>query len=104
MEKIFGVGFSKTGTTSLEAALTLLGYKVCKGHWNNNYSNYLAALYKHQDYAPLCQISQLHRLESYRQQQGIEAQELQDSLQRYGLSYLHQTPCDFWANRGNVKS
>lgn len=56
------------------------------------------------DYAPLCQISQLHRLESYRQQQGIEAQELQDSLQRYGLSYLHQTPRDFWANRGNVKS
>ena len=27
--KIFGIGFSKTGTTSLEQALGMLGYRVC---------------------------------------------------------------------------
>ena len=32
-KKVFGIGFSKTGTTSLENALTILGYNVCKGHW-----------------------------------------------------------------------
>jgi len=49
-KKIFGVGFSKTGTTSLEKALELLGYKVCRGHWKNPHTFYLLALYIHRDY------------------------------------------------------
>lgn len=50
MEKIFGVGFSKTGTTSLEKALEILGYKVCRGHWKFSHTFYLHALYIHKDY------------------------------------------------------
>lgn len=42
--KVFCVGFPKTGTTSLEAALARLGYKVCRGNSQNNHSNYLMAL------------------------------------------------------------
>ncbi|GAB4249290.1 MAG: hypothetical protein Kow0079_01850 [Vicingaceae bacterium] len=55
-EKVFCIGFSKTGTTSLEQALNILGYKVCNGHYNNNYSNYLMALYIHKDYEELYKI------------------------------------------------
>ncbi len=29
MQKVFGIGFHKTGTTTLESVLTNLGYKVC---------------------------------------------------------------------------
>ena len=29
MQKVFGIGFHKTGTTTLESVLTDLGYKVC---------------------------------------------------------------------------
>jgi hypothetical protein len=50
MQKIFGVGFSKTGTSSLEKALEILGFRVCKGHWQNAYTFYLHALYIHRDY------------------------------------------------------
>jgi len=50
MEKIFGVGFSKTGTTSLEKALEILGYKVCRGHCKFSHTFYLHALYIHKDY------------------------------------------------------
>ena len=28
-QKVFGIGFQKTGTTSLENALSILGYRVC---------------------------------------------------------------------------
>ena len=55
--KIFGLGFSKTGTTSLEFALELLGYKVCKGHWASNYSFYLHSLYIHKDYNELIRMT-----------------------------------------------
>lgn len=48
-KKVFGIGMSKTGTTSLEAVLSQLGYRVCNGHWNNNLTNYLCACYKHND-------------------------------------------------------
>lgn len=37
--KIFGIGFPKTGTTSMETAFELLGYNVCRGHWKNPHSN-----------------------------------------------------------------
>jgi len=43
--KVFNLGFSKTGTTSIEHALEMLGLRVCKGHFASNYTNYLLALY-----------------------------------------------------------
>jgi Sulfotransferase domain len=49
-KKIFGLGFSKTGTTSFEKALELLGYKVCRGHWKKPHTFYLHALWIHRDY------------------------------------------------------
>ncbi len=56
MEKIFGLGFSKTGTTSLEVALEKLGYRVCRGHWKNSHTFYLLALYIHRDYDEIFRI------------------------------------------------
>jgi hypothetical protein len=56
MEKIFGLGFSKTGTTSLEIALEKLGYRVCRGHWQNSHTFYLLALFIHRDYDELFKI------------------------------------------------
>jgi hypothetical protein len=43
--KVFGIGFSKTGTTSLEQALLNLGLNVCRGVYNLKHSDYNAALY-----------------------------------------------------------
>lgn len=34
MNKVFGIGFQKTGTTSLRDALIMLGYRVCDGCGN----------------------------------------------------------------------
>jgi Sulfotransferase domain len=56
--KVFGIGFSKTGTTSLEEALSLLDFNVCKGHYNNNYTNYLLSLYVNKDYKELIKMTQ----------------------------------------------
>ena len=50
MQKVFGIGFSKTGTTSLETAFETLGYKVCHGHWQNNNTFYLQALWVNRAY------------------------------------------------------
>lgn len=56
-EKIFCVGFSKTGTTSLETSLEKLGYNVCKGHWNNNHTYYLMSLYINNDIDEILKMS-----------------------------------------------
>ena len=48
--KVFNLGFSKTGTTSIEQALSILGYRVAKGHWKYNYCFYLLALCVNRDY------------------------------------------------------
>ena len=50
MQKIFGLGFSKTGTTSLETALETLGYNVCRGNYTNTHTHYLQALIVNQAY------------------------------------------------------
>ena len=34
MQKVFGIGFQKTGTSSLMRALQTLGYRVCDGCGN----------------------------------------------------------------------
>lgn len=59
-QKVFNLGFSKTGTTSVEEALKLLGYNVCRGHYNNNYTNFLIALYVNKDYAELMKFTALY--------------------------------------------
>ncbi|NNL58141.1 MAG: hypothetical protein HKP31_01530 [Nitrosopumilus sp.] len=56
MEKIFCIGFPKTGTTSLEKALEILGFNVCRGHYNNNHTNYLIGLFLNKDYAEIEKI------------------------------------------------
>ncbi|WP_452227717.1 sulfotransferase family protein [Lacinutrix sp. MEBiC02404] len=56
MEKIFCIGFPKTGTTSLEEALSLLGFKVCKGHFNNNHTNYLISLFVNNEFDEIDKI------------------------------------------------
>lgn len=56
MQKVFGVGFSKTGTTSLEKALRTLGYRAWRAHWQNPHNSYLLALYIHRDYDEIFRI------------------------------------------------
>ncbi|RFN60042.1 sulfotransferase family protein [Marixanthomonas ophiurae] len=56
MEKVFCIGFPKTGTTSLERALTLLDYNVCKGHYSNSHSNYLISLFVNKDFKEIDRI------------------------------------------------
>ena len=55
-EKIFCIGFPKTGTTSLESSLIKLGYNVCRGDWRNNHTNYLIALYVNHDFDELFKV------------------------------------------------
>ena len=59
MEKVFCIGFSKTGTTSIEYALEKLGCKVCHGHWNLKHNDYLLALWIHND------LEEIRRLSRY---------------------------------------
>ena len=56
MQKIFGIGFSKTGTTTLEKAFSILGYKAWHGHWQSPHNFYALALSIHKDYEELFKI------------------------------------------------
>lgn len=56
-EKVFCLGFSKTGTTSMQTAIEALGYKVCKGHWQNGHTFYLLALSVNKDYDELLRMT-----------------------------------------------
>lgn len=58
--KVFGVGFSKTGTTSLETALKLLGYNTWWGHWQNPNIGFVLALYVNRDYEELFKMIQYY--------------------------------------------
>ena len=42
---IFNISFPKTGTTSVEAALQILGFSVAHGTWRSSHTNYLYANY-----------------------------------------------------------
>lgn len=57
-EKVFGIGFSKTGTTTLEEALKVLGYRMYWGHFKHNTPHYLHALYVNGDYDEILKVSQ----------------------------------------------
>lgn len=57
--KIFGVGLPKTGTTSLEKAHVMLGYRVCRGHFKNNHTGYLIALAVNGDNAEIIRFVDL---------------------------------------------
>jgi len=50
MQKVFCIGFPKTGTTSLETALRRLDYRVCNGDYSDNKTNYLTGLYLNGDH------------------------------------------------------
>ena len=50
VRKVFNLGFSKTGTTSIEQALQHFGYRVARGHWKYNYCFYLLSLCINDDY------------------------------------------------------
>ena len=58
MAKVFGLGFSKTGTSSLEKALQALGYEVCRGHWKLPHTFFLHALYANKDYEGIRRLSE----------------------------------------------
>jgi len=55
--KVFGLGFSKTGTTSLENVYDVLGYNVCRGHWNLKHNDYLLSLYVNGDYKEIYKMT-----------------------------------------------
>jgi len=55
-DKIFCIGFPKTGTTSLEKALEELGYNVCRGNYKNNHTNYLIGLFYNKDFDEIDKI------------------------------------------------
>lgn len=55
--KVFCLGFSKTGTTSMEQVFKILGYKVCEGYWNNNHTFYLLSLFINKDYNELLRMT-----------------------------------------------
>lgn len=57
-QKIFGIGWSKTGTTSMEQALITLGYNVCRGGWKNPTTNLAIAFALNKDYSRLQRIIQ----------------------------------------------
>lgn len=57
LRKVFNLGFSKTGTTSIERALQILGYRVAKGHWKYNYCFYLMSLCVHGDYEEIIRFT-----------------------------------------------
>lgn len=56
-EKIFCLGFPKTGTSSIEQGLEILNYKVCKGYWGNTHSFYLFALLVNKDYNEILRMT-----------------------------------------------
>jgi hypothetical protein len=60
LQKVFGIGFSKTGTTSLETALKMLGYNPWWGHWENPNNAFAAALYVNRDYEELFKLINYH--------------------------------------------
>lgn len=55
--KVFCLGFSKTGTTSMEQALDILDYDVCRGHWNSPHTYYLLALYVNRDFKEILRLT-----------------------------------------------
>ena len=50
MEKVFNLGFSKTGTTSFEYAVEYLGYNTYHGNYTLKHSDYMLALWIHRDF------------------------------------------------------
>ncbi|MCU7835985.1 MAG: hypothetical protein KZQ83_12140 [gamma proteobacterium symbiont of Taylorina sp.] len=59
-KKVFVIGMSKTGTTSMETLLDNVGYRVCRGHWNNKDTNYLCACYNYNDINEILNITKYY--------------------------------------------
>ena len=58
--KVFCIGFSKTGTTSLEKALNHLGYKMYTGRYDNYVAHWLYACYIYGDYDEILRITDIY--------------------------------------------
>lgn len=56
-KKVFVIGMSKTGTTSMEHVLVQLGYRVCRGHWRKWDTNFLCACYYYNDLDEILNIT-----------------------------------------------
>lgn len=54
--KVFGLGFPKTGTTTLETMLFCLGKRHCVSHWNKASTNFLVHAWKTKDYEEIKRI------------------------------------------------
>jgi hypothetical protein len=52
-QKVFNLGFSKTGTTSFENACIILGYETYRGNWQLNHNDFLLALWVNRDYGEI---------------------------------------------------
>jgi hypothetical protein len=56
--QVFNLGFSKTGTTSIEDALGILGYRVARGHWQNHFLGFLEVLCVNRDFEEVLRFTQ----------------------------------------------
>ncbi len=59
-KKVFVIGMSKTGTTSMEEMLKKLEYRVCRGHWGNNNTNFLCSCYYHDNIDEIINITRYY--------------------------------------------
>ncbi|MTI38300.1 sulfotransferase family protein [Fulvivirga lutimaris] len=57
MQKVFNIGFPKSGTTSFEYAMDILGYKVYHGNWRLKHNDYMLALWIHRDFEEIRRMS-----------------------------------------------
>ena len=56
-QKVFCIGMSKTGTTSMGTLFEDLKYRVCRGNWNNNVTNFLCSCYHYGDVDEIINIT-----------------------------------------------
>lgn len=56
-KKVFCIGMSKTGTTSMGTLFEDLQYRVCRGNWNNNVTNFLCSCYHYGDVDEIINIT-----------------------------------------------
>ncbi len=57
MKKVFNIGFSKTGTTSFEYAMEILGFKTYHGNYNLKHNDYLMSLWVNKDFLEIKKMS-----------------------------------------------
>lgn len=58
VQKVFNIGFSKTGTTSFENAAIVLGYKTYRGDYRLKHNDYMMALWVNRAYDEIRQMTE----------------------------------------------